>query len=198
MMCLYVHIGRFLCLAYTVIYGFFSSDIFKKNAYSPYKQPLSRHHIICTCSHWHVSKLDDLIFNCTTIYTAFGQFRLARTVESHCKLSVEDHNHSKVDNHISVQIIAINLLYTSLFSSATDTFVSTLPGFGSFQIRLLVLVEISFSCDAIEVGLLALIQSCVQLDWNLSNKAESLLTSVFFACEIFGMITLCPMADICG
>ena len=69
-------------------------------------------------------------------------------------------------------------------------------GFGWYQWQLLIIVGISFSCDCMEIQLLAFIQGCVKVEWGLSDSIEALLTSMVFVGQIIGMLTLCPLAGI--
>ena len=71
-------------------------------------------------------------------------------------------------------------------------------GWGWFQIRLFIIVGLSFSCDIMETQLLTFIQGCVKAEWDLSDEIEALLTGMVFLGQIIGMLTLCPLADLYG
>ena len=71
-------------------------------------------------------------------------------------------------------------------------------GWGWFQIRLFIIVGLSFACDVMEIQLLTFIQGCVKAEWGLSSEIEALLTGMVFLGQIIGMLTLGPLADIYG
>lgn len=71
-------------------------------------------------------------------------------------------------------------------------------GFGYYQIQLLLICGGSRAAYGSSVQLLALIQGCIMLEWGLDDVYESVLTGSVFAGQIFGMLTLGPLADYYG
>ena len=70
--------------------------------------------------------------------------------------------------------------------------------FGTYQWRLLVLIGVSIASAAVEMTLLAFIQSCVVSEWNLSTIYESFLTASVLIGQIIGLLTFGPVADFYG
>lgn len=71
-------------------------------------------------------------------------------------------------------------------------------GFGYYQVQLLLICGGSRAAYGASVQLLALIQGCIMLEWGLDDVYESVLTGSVFAGQIFGMLTLGPLADYYG
>ena len=71
-------------------------------------------------------------------------------------------------------------------------------GFGYYQIQLLLICGGSRAAYGSAVQLLAMIQGCIMLEWGLDSVYESILTGSVFAGQIFGMLTLGPLADYYG
>ena len=71
-------------------------------------------------------------------------------------------------------------------------------GFGYYQIVLLLICGGSRAAYGSVVQLLALVQGCIMLEWGLDEVYESVLTGSVFAGQIFGMLTLGPLADYYG
>lgn len=68
-------------------------------------------------------------------------------------------------------------------------------GWGAYQYQLLFLIGGSMACDGMELTLLAFIQNCIMIEWNLDTTYESVLTSSVFVGQIIGMLVLAPLAD---
>lgn len=71
-------------------------------------------------------------------------------------------------------------------------------GFGTYQIHLLFICGGSRAVYGSVVQLMTLIQGCIMLEWGLDEVYESVLTGSIFAGQIFGMLTLGPLADYYG
>ena len=65
---------------------------------------------------------------------------------------------------------------------------SDVAGFGTYQIRVIVVVCFIVACEAMEINLLTFLSPCIQRYWDTDATAESTLSSVVFATQFVGTI----------
>ncbi|KAL4205227.1 hypothetical protein AMTRI_Chr01g136310 [Amborella trichopoda] len=68
-------------------------------------------------------------------------------------------------------------------------------GFGKFQGLMLAYAGMAWIAEAMEVMLLSFVGPAVQLEWNLSSREESMITSVVFVGMLFGAYTWGIVSD---
>ncbi len=71
-------------------------------------------------------------------------------------------------------------------------------GFGMFQYRLVALMGLFMTCDAMEVMLLSFLGPCIQCDWGITKEQEAMLTTSVFIGMMFGAWCFGNIADIIG
>ncbi|XP_011625795.1 organic cation/carnitine transporter 7-like [Amborella trichopoda] len=71
-------------------------------------------------------------------------------------------------------------------------------GFGKFQGLMLAYAGMAYVAEAMEVMLLSFVGPAVQLEWNLSSREESMITSVVFVGMLFGAYTWGIVSDTYG
>lgn len=71
-------------------------------------------------------------------------------------------------------------------------------GWGNFQLRLMILCGICWSCDAAEAMIVSFLVPTLKREWNLASGVDGLIGAVVFTGTFFGSFTFGPFADTYG